>query len=374
MKLTAREIAKQVGVSNATVSRVLHKSPNVSAAAREAVMSVVRENGQMPHLLAPRVNPRRRKDGQLPGLVRILQVSRFPIPRLAEPAEASSPGPHGRLPGSMFFSQSARLATSYSRHIIDGILEELRHVNLRGVVQVTERLRSSHLLREINDESNLGVVLLGVYGDDVPLFLEKCRRPVVTLMSWDHDGQPDHVGIDNLRGIRLGFDHLVALGHRRIGYVAGELPTSAVFRERLMAYRTLLLQHNFPFRPEWVLEGSCAIDQIERAAAVLLRPPERPTAMLCCFDGAALAVQRAAASLGLRVPRDLSVVGFDDEDIAQLFTPPLTTVRVPTMLMGQMAVQLMMMRMNRPSRMSEGCSVRVTPTLVVRQSTAAPLV
>ena len=71
---------------------------------------------------------------------------------------------------------------------------------------------------------------------------------------------------------------------------------------------------------------------------------------------------------------NLSVVGFDDEDIAQLFTPPLTTVRVPTMLMGQMAVQLMMMRMNRPSRMSEGCSVRVAPTLVVRQSTAAPLV
>lgn len=371
MKLTAREIAKRVGMSNATVSRVLHKSPNVSAATREAVMAVVRENGQMPHLLAPRVS-RRSKEGQLPGMVRILQVSRYSIPRLAEPAEAPSPGPHGHLPGSMFFSQPARLATSFPRHIIDGILEELRHVNLRGVVQLTESLRSSHLLREINDESNLGVLLLGVYGDDVQPFLEKCRRPVVTLMTWDHDGRPDYVGIDNVRGIRLGFEHLFALGHRRIGYVAGELPVSVVFQERLMAYRMLLMQKDMPYRPEWVVKGSCEIDRIERDVAALLRAPDCPTAMLCCFDGAALAVRRAAGSLGLQVPQQLSVVGFDDEDIAQLFIPPLTTVRVPTVLMGQMAVQMMMMRMNRPSRMGEGCSVRVTPTLVVRQSTAAP--
>lgn len=374
MKLTAREIAKQVGLSNATVSRVLHKSPNVSAEAREAVMTVIRENGQVPRLLAPRVNPRSRKEGQLPGMVRILQVSRYSIPRLSEPADSTSPGPHGHLPGSMFFSHSAHLATSYSRHIIDGMLEELRHANLRGVVQVTESLRSSHLLREVNSGDNLGVFLLGVYGDDVPGFLEKCRRPVVTLMTWDHDGQPDYVGIDNQRGIRLGFEHLFALGHRRIGYVAGELPVSAVFQERLMAYRMQLMQNKLPYRPDWVIEGSSEIYRIEHDAIALLRTPDRPTAMLCCFDGAALAVRRAAESLRLQVPRDLSVIGFDDEDIGQLFMPPLTTVRVPTVLMGQMAVQMMMMRMQRPSRAGEGCSVRVTPTLVVRESTAAPSV
>ena len=89
-------------------------------------------------------------------------------------------------------------------------------------------------------------------------------------------------------------------------------------------------------------------------------------------DGAAVAVKRAADRLGLSIPRDLSVVGFDDEEIAQLFSPALTTVRVPTQLMGRQAVQLMMLRQRRAIERGEGCGLRVTPSLIVRESTSVP--
>src|SRR5690606_18264238 len=105
----------------------------------------------------------------------------------------------------------------------------------------------------------------------------------------------------------------------------------------------------------------------------VLQQPDRPTAMMCCYDGAAVAVCRAADQLGLAVPQDLSVCGFDDEDIAELVSPPLTTVRVPTHEMGRRAVQLLMMRRDAyGAQQEDGCTVRVTPQLIVRASTAVP--
>jgi DNA-binding LacI/PurR family transcriptional regulator len=309
---------------------------------------------------------------QTPGLVHIVMVSRFPIDKIKE-TDAARGSEMDRLQPDKFFSTSARLATSFSRHIIDGIIEELQRFGLRAVIQVVNELTSRELVSEVNQEANRGLFLLGIYANDVDKFLPKCRCPVVSFMSTESHGWPDYVGIDNYAGIGMSFEHLRQLGHKKIGYMAGQLEFSVVFRERLAAYKTRLADAGLAYRPDWVVEGSCKQDAMEASIFKVLEQPDRPTAIMCCFDGAAVAVKRAADRLGLQIPQDLSVIGYDDEDIAQLFTPPLTTIRVPTVLMGRQAVQLMVMRQQTgPVKPGEACSLRVTPTLIVRQSTAAP--
>lgn len=384
MALTAEQIAKRVGLSNATVSRVLNNTQYVSPEAREAVLAAIREAGETPRLLGRR--NRQKSPGSAPapgqsGFVEILMITRFP-PNTMERAAASQ---QARLTSSEAFAVAGGASTdspspslplhridSYSRHIVDGIIGELRHVGLRGVVQMAEGLRNPSLLAEVNKPQNRGVFLIGIYDDDVLEFIDKCRCPIVSFVTWDHNGWPDYVGIDNVTGIRLAFDHLRSLGHTRIGYVAGELKYSHVFRQRLAAYKMCMVDADLRWRPEWITEGSCELEPIEAGVETILRSPERPTAIMCAFDGAAVAAKRVADKLGLQVPRDLSVVGFNADDIAQLFSPPLTTVRVPTELMGRHAVHLMAMRQQRPIARGEGVSIRVTPTLTVRQSTCPP--
>lgn len=361
MAITIEQIARKVGVSSATVSRVLNNTQYVNPQARDAVLKLVQESGAPPRLLG-----RRQKSKAQPaqtGLVEILLIDRFPKPvREPGPDQITVETAPGRLShiGSFF------------RHILEGTVDELRRFGMRAVVQVTQGLGNPDILSEVNSSENRGVILFGVYDDDVPAFVDRCKCPVVSFVTWNHRGWPDYVGIDNLEGIRLGFDHLRSLGHTRIGHVAGELRFSLVFQQRLAAYKMFLAGADLTYRPEWVSEGSCELPEMEASIEKILSLPDRPTAMLCSFDRAALAVRRAADKLKLRIPEDLSVVGFDDEDVAQLFSPPLTSVRVPTEQMGRSAVALLMMRQQRPIKPGEGVSVRVTPTLTIRQSTAAP--
>ncbi len=346
--MTAEQIAKKVGVSNATVSRVLNNSQYVSPEAREAVLAAIRDTGGV----APKLLGRRSKPVAVGNdYVEVLVYNRFPS------NSPNRPSNQGSWPTS---------------RLIEGLCNETRTIGLRSVVQVTTDLRDRALIESINNPANKGLFISGIYTEEVHSLLEKARCPVVSFMTWDHNGWPDYVGIDNLTGIGLGFKHLRELGHSRIGYVAGELRYSHVFHTRLAAYKMNMVDAGLTWRPEWISEGSCELGPMEAGILQMLKSPDRPTAILCAFDGAALAVRRAADKLGLRIPADLSVVGFDDDEIGRLFSPPLTTIRVPVELMGTHAVHLMAMRQQRPIKPGEGVTLRVTPTLIVRESTAGP--
>ena len=359
MPLTAEQIAKKVGVSNATVSRVLNNTQYVSPEAREAVLAAIRESGEPPRLLGRR-NKSKIQQAQA-GFVEILSAERF------APIEA---GPHQAIsPEGLNVSAAPRLGrlSSFSRHIIEGVIEELRPFGIRAAIQTTRRLDDPAIISEANEAENRGVFLLGIYDKDVHDFVDRCRVPVVSFMTWEHNGWPDYVGIDNLTGIRLAFNHLRELGHTKIGYVSGALEFSQVFHQRLAAYRMMLIDAGLPVREDWITRDDCSMDVIQTQVEAMLKPKDRPTAIICSFDGAALGIRRAADKLRMHIPDDLSVIGFDDEDVAQLFSPPLTTVHVPFQLMGRNAVQLMMMRQQRPIKKGEGVSIRVTPTLTIRE-------
>jgi len=373
---TAEQIARKVGCSISTVSRVLNNSAPVSAQARSAVLDAVKQAGGIPRVLGRRAptirrGPAQSADPDQGDLVEILMAVRYnrSIINVSDGGDVVI-DPVDQLPASRFFSSMGRFTNSYYRHIIDGAIAELKRCNRRAVLQVTDTLSSPALISEVNLPSNCGLLILGDYFDELEAFLRQVTCPLISLITWNHQGWPDYVGIDNHLGIRLAFEHVYSLGHRKIGYIAGG--NVGVFRERLAAYQLCLAQAGLSFEPKWVVGERTDIPSMEEGAQRVLSQEDRPTAMLGCYDGAAVAVKRAADRLQLRIPHDVSVVGFDDDELGQLFSPPLTTIHVPMEQMGRLAVQTLWTRsMMRPQDRQEACSIRVMPKLVVRESTAA---
>ncbi|WP_176735603.1 substrate-binding domain-containing protein, partial [Actinacidiphila rubida] len=177
------------------------------------------------------------------------------------------------------------------------------------------------------------------------------------------------VGATNWPGGLAATRHLVRLGHRGIAVIGGPRDRLSS-RARVDGFRSALEEAGLPFDPRLVRWGDFRTEPAYRHALDLLRLPERPTAIFAGSDQQALGTYRAAAALGLRVPHDVSVVGFDDLPFAEWVTPPLTTVRTPLPEMAAVAARMVLQLLGgeRP----ETTRVEVAGELVVRGSTAPP--
>lgn len=194
--------------------------------------------------------------------------------------------------------------------------------------------------------------------------------PIVAVDPHTGSSSMPTVTAHNLQGARLAVDHLIELGHRRIGMVTGRPDLiSAELRER--GYREAHAAADLPVDETLLAAGAFEPGPAREAARSLLELPERPTAIFAGNDLSALATLEAAAELGLSVPRDLSVVGFDNIPESALAEPPLTTVNQPLRQMGREALT-MLVTLIAGEQPLERPHLTLDTTLVVRQSTAAP--
>jgi len=177
------------------------------------------------------------------------------------------------------------------------------------------------------------------------------------------------IGATNWAGAKSATEHLITLGHRRIGWVGGA-PASEASAERLHGYRAALQSANIPLDATIETNGDFSIEFGMAAGVPLLSSPTRPTAVVAANDEIAIGVIEAARSLGLRVPEDLSVTGFDDTPQASLTTPRLTTVRQPLADMGRMAVRVIVE--NARGVPPESRHIQLVTRLMARDSTAPP--
>ena len=201
--------------------------------------------------------------------------------------------------------------------------------------------------------------------------LEQLRGDGIPLVVVDPVNLPDpdlpSVGTTNWAGGLAATDHLTSLGHTRIGAIAGP-PEYLCSRARLDGYRSGLDRARVPYRPELIRHGDFQHEGGFLRGSELLDLPEPPTAIFAGSDQQALGVYEAARQHGLRVPQDLSVVGFDDLPVARWVSPPLTTVRQPIESMGKSAVALLVNQMETMTAHPE--ELLFEPELVVRGSTA----
>ena len=219
-----------------------------------------------------------------------------------------------------------------------------------------------------------GVVAIGLSGDHPEV--EQIRSAGLAMVLVDSEDLPEHssVVVDDEGGARAAAEHLVGLGHRDILVVAVERPEPAaagspagVVERRLRGYRAGLASAGLEVGPDWIVAGRASIDGGEAAFQRAWAFGLRPTAVLAMSDAMAIGSMRAARQLSLRVPEDLSVVGFDDIDLAALVDPALTTVHQPIRQKGIDAVRLLLAEIElRPDRRPQ--HLRLDTRLVIRES------
>ena len=368
MSITVADIARKVGCSPSTVSRALNGTAGVDPKLRRRILIAARGHDDAHDVPAA---PRRgRPRGSLgrSGAVEIIVFRREAVEPLVLSARNLSIEPLTEASTNLFFSPRFRLVTDFYRHVINGIVSVLASNGIKTVQRVCNNLLDEDLLNEIRSSRLCGILLLGEPDPQVQAFASACGCPVILVDILGVDGPPVVV-IDNVGGAQHALDHLLALGHRDIGFVGN--PDNPSFRERHVVYLGGLLEAGLKARPEWLYRGSGHIRDIAAGLQPMLMGRRRPTALFCACDHYAIGALEAAQLAGLSVPRDLSVIGFDDVEAASLTTPPLTTIRVPKIQLGACAADLLL-RLTAHERAPEilqHCEVRCRTELIVRDST-----
>jgi LacI family transcriptional regulator len=333
-RATIRDIAGLAGVSIATVSRVLNDRPDVAPHTREAVLRVVREHG--------------------------FSTNRG--------ARGLSSGRTGIVGSTLPFVNA-----EYFGAILAGAAEALYEEDMRIVLCPTlhQHEREVSLLERLMGGTTDGaLLLLPTESTEELRALQRQGFPFVVLDPRDPvpEGVPV-VSAAHAAGAKEATEHLLSLGHRRIGAITGEVGWSAT-EERLLGFRAALSGYDLLPDPSLIEAADWQITGGYEAAVKLLSRPDRPTAVFAFNDNMAVGVFHAARLYGLRVPEDLSIVGFDDLEEAQIVDPQLTTVRQPLAELGRMGASLLMRLIDR--QRLDAVRVELATKLIVRGSTAPP--
>ncbi|MFA5206721.1 MAG: LacI family DNA-binding transcriptional regulator [Lentisphaeria bacterium] len=369
-KKTVAAVGRLAGCSGGTVSRVVNNSGYVSPDTRKAVLAAIKATGYVPKTeREPSGAPAGHARRTAKKIIEVIAIRNRGSEDFSMKGGEAHFGPLTKLPDEAILPDIIDHGMGFHRQVIFGIVEEIRRLGYKTALQATSHLVDSQFLAEVNVADKCGVLLLG---DDSPVldtFVARCKHPLV-LVDMVGDSRADVVTTDNFYGTRILFDHLHSQGHRKFGYVGG---LAAGHQERFAAFKLCMVETGLPLRPEWISIGPNHFATTVENARSLLDRPDRPTVILCCNDVAALAVLRVASQLGIAVPAQLSVAGFDDVEAATLVSPPLTTLRVRTVEMGREAVQRLVMQIqNGQHPRVDGCRVLLRPELVIRQSTARP--
>jgi len=327
-----KDIARIAQVSHSTVSRALQNSHLVNAETAERIRQIANESGYRASAVARGLVTKRTRTI---GLV----VTTIADPFASEVVTGieQSANDHG-----------------YSVFLADSNADPIREQ------QVVQSLAERRVDGIVVTSSRVGALYLPM--------LSEMRVPIV-LLNNQHPGEFVHsVMIGNVAGSRDAAKHLIELGHRRIAYL-GDQNGYQSDTERFAGYREALDGAGLPLVPELVVHGDGKPEEAMLAMDKLLALSDPPTAVCCYNDMSALGAMRSIYLHGLRVPDDISVVGFDDLFIASYTQPPLTTVRQPMRRMGLMAMESLF---NLMSGQDLPIRITVDAELIVRESTAKP--
>ena len=332
---TVRDVAHRAGVSPITVSRTFSGSHPVAEGTRRKVLEAAEELGYTPDLLAQALA---RKQSPIIGMI---------VPELANP----------------FFVT-----------IIDAVQSVARQQNHMVVTNQSERqpemeLASLHQFRRLR----MAGVLVTPASTTVDHLqsLQADGIPVVVVARCWKDG--DCVTVDDFAGGRIAGEHLLHLGHRKIGCVSHAEPGNTAVQARIQGFQATLEKGGYAFSPQHMIHVErTRLANAEQAVDAFLSLPDRPSAVFVTADRLAIGFIHQLQARGVRVPEDVAVVGYDDIRYAEFLRVPLTTVALPKYEMGQQAAQILFERIedgNSDSR--EWRQVLLQPELFVRASCGA---
>jgi DNA-binding LacI/PurR family transcriptional regulator len=327
-----KDIARVARVSHSTVSRALRGSPLVSTETTARIRKIAKDQGFTVSAVARGLVTRKTRTI---GVV----VTTIADPFVSEVVSGieQTANDHG-----------------YSVYLADSYADPEREIR---VVQSFAERRVEGI---VVTASRVGTIYLKI--------LSELKVPIV-LINNQRRGEFIHsVMIANVEASRQATQHLISLGHRRVAYLGDQFGYQSD-TERFSGCRRALEEAALPFLPELVVHGDGTPEGGLKAMHLLLSLPQSPTAVFCYNDMTALGALRCIREGGLRVPEDISVIGFDDLFFASYTQPPLTTVRQPRRRMGLLAMEILLKLM---SEQGSTDTIEVPAELILRESTAPP--
>lgn len=334
MQVTIKDVAKAAGVSPSTVSRVISKHPRISRATSTKVMKIMEELGYHPNIMAKSL------------VSRTTRTIGMILPRPAE-----------ELFQNFFFSEFIRgIVTQASRAGYDVLMTS----------GASEREEVEAITRIVKGRRVDGIVLLSSRRHDpVVAFLHDEKFPYVLIGRSDEYQDVLSVDNDNVQAAFDATNHLIDLGHTRIGFVSG--PSHLVVSlDRLKGYQQALEKASLPANKHWVVESEFLQESGYRAISMIMNQPERPTALVVIDDIVAVGVLRGLTEAGYSIPKDISIIGFNNISMAELTNPPLTSVDIGIYQMGVTASQALLRQIQNEGTVNS--RLVVPHRLILRES------
>lgn len=332
MKATIYDVAKEAGVSIATVSNAINGKGKVSKKRREQIFEIMERLQYQPSVIASALM------GKKTFTLGLL------IPDISNP----------------FFAEIARA------------IEDEAHQSGYSVIICSTDNQDERVERYISllEQKRVDGMIIGTGVENAELLasLQTKEIPFVLVARESAALAVDTVVVDDFIGGMLSARHIAELGHRRIGILAENLKVSSS-RERIRGFKQGLSEANVPFDDRDIVICEYRVEEGRRGARELLGRPNPPTAMFCCNDLLAIGAMQVAKELGIRVPEELSIVGFDDTILASVTDPPLTTVSQPIGHMGKQAFQLLIENLVGGNGDSVKQRIVLLPELRIRGST-----
>jgi len=328
---TILDVAKLAGVSTATVSRVINSPETVRESTRKKVLHAMGVCNYKYNALARGFAT---KKTNTIGLI---------IPNINNPVFAES------TRGVQDYADSNKIQiilgnTYYQYEKEEGLIKTLREKQVDGFIITTTNPKST-VLNSLVEE----------------------KVPFVLLYSTLKKGAFSAVGVDNFKGGYLATEHLVKLGHKRIGMIAGKFSISDRSLHRWHGYRQCLKKHNIAYDNSLLSQTNYSLTGGKVSMKKMLALQYPPTAVFCSNDYMALGAMKGARECGLSLPQDMSIVGFDDIQIASYVVPELTTIHQPAYEMGKLGAKILFKLMEEKT--GKPVQKMLASSLVVREST-----
>ena len=305
MRPTIKDVAKKAGVSIATVSRILNDLPGYTAETRQTVLDVIQEIGYKPNAIAR-------------GLV----------------------NKHTNTIGVLLPSISSRLASV----LLNGIENTAHHLDYSTIICNTERdgKRTLEYLEVLGEKQVDGIIIVSEWLRDLyEEALVAMKIPVVLVLTVSSHLHIPHIKLDDRRAAYDATEYLIERGHKKIGMISGAENDQIAGLPRIEGYRQALADNSLTISEDRIVYGDFAYRSGIASMEKLFERCPDITAVFATSDEMAVGVLSWAYKKGVRVPDELSVIGYDDTQDAEMAIPPLTTVRQPVYEMGQGAVEML---------------------------------
>jgi LacI family transcriptional regulator len=336
MAFKAKDLAKMLGISPASVSLVLNNKPGVSEVTRNKVLSVIKELGY---------------NELLPETVEEIKTILFLVYRKNGT----------KAEGSPYFSQ-------IFSGIIEGVENQVKMSGYKLMITYADSKSIQAEMEKIRGEQIVGLLLLAteMVEDQMNLFTDM-HVPTVIIDNYMESEDMDCVAINNEQGVDVAISYLVSMGHREVGYlhVNGNANN---FIERYYGFLRSVRQNNLMTRDEYIIEfsssgGDAVYPELKERIGALKK---MPTAFFTDNDIIAICAIRVFREMGYRIPEDISIVGFDNISLSEMLDPPLTTIQTPKYAIGSIAVNTLVSKI---AGKSEGIQkIEMKTSLVERNS------